>query len=54
MSKQATLSLSVAGLILLAAGCYGVSHEAPTTLAQAQSQAADRGVPILLDFYTDW
>jgi len=42
-------------LVLLAAGCAGVSeHQGPTTLAQARELAASRGVPVLLDFYTDW
>jgi hypothetical protein len=47
----------VLGLAVLAAGCGGVSQEGPagpTTLADAKALAAERGVPLLLDFYTDW
>jgi hypothetical protein len=39
---------------LLTAACAGIGHDAPTDLTEAQALAADRGVPILLDFYTDW
>ena len=54
MKRFAVLSVLVVGLAMLAAGCSGVSQEGPTTLAEAQALAAERGVPVLLDFYTDW
>jgi len=41
-------------LLLAAAGCGGVETTAPGTLAEAQAQAAARGVPVLLDFFTEW
>jgi hypothetical protein len=41
-------------MLLLAAGCAGVGPEGPATLAEAKALAAERGVPILIDFYTDW
>ena len=54
MRRSAVLSVTVVAFALLAAGCTGVSHEGPTTLAEAKALAAERGVPVLLDFYTDW
>ncbi len=54
MKRFAVLSTVGVGLAVLAAGCTGVSQEGPTTLAEAQALAAERGVPVLLDFYTDW
>jgi hypothetical protein len=57
LKRSAVLSAFVVGLAVLAAGCSGVSQEGPqgpTTLAEAKALAAERGVPILLDFYTDW
>lgn len=54
MNRTATLSLLVSGIMLLTAGCTGVSQDGPATLAEAKALAADRGVPILLDFYTNW
>lgn len=55
MRKIAVLAALVVGLSLVAGGCSKVSQtEGPATLAQAQALAAERGVPLLLDFYTDW
>jgi hypothetical protein len=52
--KTVNYSLLVSGIMLLAAGCSSVSQDGPATLAEAKVLAADRGVPILIDFYTDW
>jgi len=41
-------------LLLAAAGCGGVEPTPPGNLAEAQAQAAARGVPVLLDFFTEW
>jgi len=41
-------------LLLAAAGCGGGEETIPGTLADARAQAAARGVPVLLDFFTDW
>ena len=46
--------LLAAGLILVAAGCGPAETPSPTNLADAREQAATRGVPLLIDFYTDW
>ena len=54
MKRHAVLSTLVLGFAVLASGCSGESHEGPTTLAEAKALAAERGVPVLLDFYTDW
>jgi hypothetical protein len=54
LKRFTVLSALVVGLAMLAAGCRGVSQEDPTTLAEARALAAERGVPVLLDFYTDW
>ncbi len=55
MRKLVFVSALVVGLVLLTGGCSKVSHqEGPATLAAAQALAAERGVPLLLDFYTDW
>ena len=57
MNRSAVLSALVVGFAVLAAGCSGVSQEGPTgptTLAEAKALAAERGVPLLLDFYTEW
>jgi len=44
----------VLGLVLLAAGCGGGDSTPPATFADAKALAAGRGVPLLLDFFTDW
>jgi hypothetical protein len=54
LKTTATLSLLAAGILLMAAGCAGVGQDGPATLAEAKVLAAERGVPILIDFYTDW
>jgi hypothetical protein len=54
LKRSAVLSGLVVGLAVLAAGCSGAGHDGPSTLAEAQALAAERGVPVLLDFYTDW
>ncbi len=56
MICRAILSVLVSGLLLATAGCTtGPSQSAgEMTLARAQALAAERGVPMLLDFYTDW
>jgi hypothetical protein len=54
LKTTATLTLLVSGMLLLTAGCAGVSQEGPATLAEAKAMAAERNVPILIDFYTDW
>jgi len=41
-------------LLLAAAGCGGGEETAPGTIADARAQAAARGVPVLLDFFTEW
>ena len=46
-------SILAAPLLALAA-CGGVATGPPTTFEQAKAQATSRGVPVLLDFYTDW
>ena len=41
-------------LLLAAAGC-GPAEQAPSSpLAEAKALAAERGVPVLLDFFTEW
>jgi hypothetical protein len=54
MKFRGFLSLTALGLAVLAAGCGTVEDAAPTTLAEAQARAAARGVPLLLDFFTEW
>ena len=54
MKRLTFLSTLFVGLASFAAADGGVSQEGPTTLAEAQALAAERGVPVLLDFYTDW
>ena len=34
--------------------CGGAGTQAPDSLARAQAAARERGVPLLIDFYTDW
>jgi hypothetical protein len=54
MTKRPTLSLISLGLLLFAAGCGTSEDAAPASLADAKAQAAARGVPLLLDFFTEW
>ena len=54
MKATATLVLLTSGLLGLTAGCAGSDQKGPATLADAKVLAAERGVPILIDFYTDW
>ena len=53
MNARATFALSALGLLLLA-GCGSVEHAPPATLDDAYAQAAARGVPVVLDFFTEW
>jgi hypothetical protein len=55
MKRNPRLAWLACALVLVAAGCSGTSvAPSPMTLADARSLAAERGVPLLLDFYTDW
>ena len=55
MRRSAPVSLLALTSLLVAGGCVGVANpEAPATLADARALAAARGVPVLIDFYTDW
>ena len=47
-------SLTITASLVLLVACGGVATGPPTTFEQAKTQAASRGVPVLLDFYTDW
>jgi hypothetical protein len=53
-TKRPALPLIALGLLLFAAGCGTTEDAAPTTFAEAQAQAAAQGVPLLLDFFTEW
>lgn len=54
MRRPALLSCLALILLLAAAGCGEVEQAPPGTLAEAQALAAERGVPVLLDFFTEW
>jgi len=54
MRRSALPSFLALALFLAAAGCSEVSQAPPGTLAEAKIQAAERGVPVLLDFFTEW
>jgi hypothetical protein len=47
---------ALTALVLSAAGCAGPEEvkDKTMTFAEAKAMAAERGVPLLLDFYTDW
>lgn len=53
MLARATFAFLALGLLPLA-GCGSVEHAPPATLEDAYAQAAERGVPVVLDFFTDW
>ena len=56
MKKHVRGSLPAVALLVLLAACAGPAEqeEATITLAEARSEAAAAGVPVLMDFYTDW
>jgi len=54
MMRPAVSSCLALTLLLAAAGCSEVEQAPPGTLADAQARAAARGVPVLLDFFTEW
>jgi hypothetical protein len=54
MMKRPALPLIALGLLFFAAGCGTTEDAAPTTLADAKALAAEQGVPLLLDFFTEW
>ena len=54
MRTRVRHSLLVLGLVLFAAGCGGGESAPPVTFAEAKALAAERGVPLLLDFFTEW
>ena len=54
MTKRSALPLISMGLLLFAAGCGTSEEAAPANFADAKAQAAARGVPLLLDFFTEW
>ena len=54
MTRRSAPPLIALGLLLFAAGCGTTEDAAPTTFAEAKAQAAALGVPLLLDFFTEW
>ena len=52
--KTAVCSTLLLAGLLVAAGCGVPEGESVVSIADAQKEAAARGVPVLLDFYTDW
>lgn len=54
MKRSTLLSWLGLGALLLTAGCATVDDTASTSFAEAKAQAAARGVPLLLDFFTEW
>ena len=54
MRAHSVRSILALGLLVLAAGCAATEQGPPATLAEAQTLAAERGVPLLLDFFTEW
>ncbi len=54
MRKTAIYSTLALVAALFAAGCGGAEGESFVLIAEAQTEAAAKGVPVLLDFYTDW
>jgi hypothetical protein len=50
-----TATLTTLALALLAASCASPGGDDPMALlADAREEASARGVPVLVDFYTDW
>jgi hypothetical protein len=54
MNRSRVPSLLITASLVALAACGGVATGPPTTFEQAKAQATSRGVPVLLDFYTDW
>ena len=54
MKKRTFYSWLALGAFLLTAGCTTTDDGAPDTFAEAKAQAAAQGVPLLLDFFTEW
>ena len=54
MRLAPSFSLVVAGLALVAAGCGPAETPAPSGFDEARAEAARRGVPVLVEFFTDW
>jgi hypothetical protein len=54
MNKRTLFSWLALGAFLFTAGCTTVDDAAPSTFAEAKAQAAAQGVPLLLDFFTEW
>jgi hypothetical protein len=53
MTTTTRLALFGAAAVLLA-GCGSPAPTSGPSLADAQALAVERGVPLLIDFYTDW
>lgn len=50
-----TAAFTTLAMALIAASCGGAGSDDPMALlADAREEASARGVPILVDFYTDW
>jgi hypothetical protein len=55
VKKTAAFTTLAVALGLLAVSCGGAGGGDPMALlADARKEASERGVPILVDFYTDW
>ena len=54
MRRSALPSCLALLLLLAAAGCGQVEQAPAGLLAEAKILAAERGVPVLLDFFTEW
>lgn len=56
MKMKLITFVALATLVLSVAGCAGTekAKEKSLTFADAKALAAERGVPILLELYTDW
>jgi hypothetical protein len=54
MRRSVLPTCAALALLLVAAGCERVEQAPPGTFAEAKIQAAERGVPVLLDFFTEW
>lgn len=54
MRRSALPSCLALALLLAAAGCGQTEQAPPGTFAEAKILASERGVPVLLDFFTEW
>lgn len=54
MKLQVITMIATAALLVSTAGCVGPEEEKTITFADAKATAAEKGVPVLIDFYTDW